>query len=225
MAKEMAREKFYSTVIAAWNEERTVGEVVRVFRSHPLCHEVIVVSDGSTDKTAEIAREAGARVIELKENLGKGEAMEIGVKEATEDVIFFSDADITGLTPEVISKMADHVLYNGCAMYIALRGRSIYWINKILHFFPLLGGERVVTKDLWYAVPKVYRTRFKIETALNYYSKKLGKKARFALFHGIRQTKKEIKYGLVKGFWQRLKMSAGVIDVSVRLYIFDRIFK
>ncbi len=220
----MARKKFYSAIIPAWNEERTIKDVIKAFQGHSFCREVIVVSDGSTDATAGIARAAGAVVIELKNNLGKGEAMNKGVEKAGSDVVFFSDADILGLNPAIISKIADPVLEGKCAMSIGIVGRSIYWMNHILHFFPLLAGQRVITRDLWYAVPKIYRTRFKIETALNYYSKKLGKTAHFALFSEIRQVKKEMKYGFFRGFWMRIGMFAEFLSVSVRLYVFDRLF-
>lgn len=219
----MAEQKVFSVVIPAWNEERTIKDVIDIFTSHPKCYEVIVVSDGSTDKTAAIAREAGARVLELAQNGGKGEAMEAGIHAAKMEVIFFSDADILGLNHNIISSIADPVLKGQYAMSIGIQGRSIYWLNKILHFFPLLGGERVILKDLWYAVPKKFRTRFKIETALNYYSRKFGRTAHFTLFPDMSQLKKETKYGILWGFWLRIKMFSEVFWVSIELYIFDRL--
>lgn len=221
----MARQKTYSAVIPAWNEERTIKEVISAFRAHPLCHEIIVVSDGSTDKTAEIARSAGATVIEFAKNSGKGEAMEAGVQAAKMNIIFFSDADILGLDSIIISNIANPVLDGKYTMSIGILGRPIYWLNRILHFFPLLGGQRVLTKELWYAVPKIYRARFQIETALNYYSKKFGKTAHFVLFPDLRQIKKELKYGMLRGFWMRIKMFSEIFIVSVRLYIFDSILE
>lgn len=221
----MARQKNFSVVIPAWNEERTIGEVVRAFRTHPLCREVIVVSDGSIDNTAKIAHTEGAQVVELKENSGKGEAMEKGVEIAHADIIFFSDADILGLNSEIISSIALPVLAGEYPMSIGITGRKMYWLNKILHFFPLLGGQRVIVKELWYAVPRMYRTRFKIETALNYYSKMFGRTAHFALFPSMRHVKKEFKYGMLRGFFMRVKMYAEIFSVSVRLYIFDTILE
>ena len=62
-----------TAIIPAYNEEGTIGKIVSVVRQIDEIKEIIVVSDGSEDNTAEVARQAGARVIELVENTGKGE--------------------------------------------------------------------------------------------------------------------------------------------------------
>lgn len=69
-------------VMPAFNEEEAVGDVVReVLSTLPGVH-CLVVNDGSTDKTSEVAREAGATVAELPVNLGVGGAMRLGFKYA-----------------------------------------------------------------------------------------------------------------------------------------------
>ena len=69
-----------SAIIAAYNEEKMLAEVLGVLTRCPLIDEVIVVSDGSTDRTVEIARGFdGVTTIALRENRGKGYAMRMGV--------------------------------------------------------------------------------------------------------------------------------------------------
>lgn len=71
-----------AVIVPAWNEEVTVGAVVKEILEHlPRCV-VLVVSDGSTDTTAEAARLAGASVLDLPVNLGVGGAMRAGYKYA-----------------------------------------------------------------------------------------------------------------------------------------------
>src|SRR5437773_1740040 len=72
-----------TAVIAAYNEEATIGDVCRALTASALIDEVIVVSDGSTDRTVEIARSFdGVRTVALRENQGKGYAMRVGVDNA-----------------------------------------------------------------------------------------------------------------------------------------------
>lgn len=69
-------------VMPAFNEEEVVGDVVReVFESLPGVH-CLVVSDGSTDQTVQVAIDAGATVLTLPFNLGVGGAMRLGFKYA-----------------------------------------------------------------------------------------------------------------------------------------------
>jgi glycosyltransferase involved in cell wall biosynthesis len=81
-------------VIPAFNEERSVGDVVRAARR--LRYDVCVVDDGSVDRTAEQAADAGAQVLRLAVNLGVGGALRCGFRWALEhgfDTIVQVDGD------------------------------------------------------------------------------------------------------------------------------------
>jgi glycosyltransferase involved in cell wall biosynthesis len=66
----------------AWNESESIGNTIReVFEFGPPC-DVLVVDDGSRDNTAQVAREAGATVLQLPFNMGVGGAMRTGFKYA-----------------------------------------------------------------------------------------------------------------------------------------------
>jgi glycosyltransferase involved in cell wall biosynthesis len=67
-------------IIPAWNEEVTLGGVVKEVQSLVPDADVLVVNDGSTDSTSRVARDAGARVLELPVNLGVGGAMRAGYR-------------------------------------------------------------------------------------------------------------------------------------------------
>lgn len=69
-------------VLPAWNEEGSLGGVLQELADGLPHVDVLVVSDGSTDRTAEIARTAGVAVLELPINLGVGGAMRAGYKYA-----------------------------------------------------------------------------------------------------------------------------------------------
>jgi glycosyltransferase involved in cell wall biosynthesis len=83
-----------AAVIPAYNEEKHIGDVVR--RTRQKLDDVLVVDDGSRDKTAERARKAGAEVIVHPQNRGKGETIKTGVRQWLErqmDFVIILDAD------------------------------------------------------------------------------------------------------------------------------------
>ncbi|SDJ20751.1 Glycosyl transferase family 2 [Actinokineospora alba] len=83
-------------VVPAWNEEAAVAETVREIYAAVPAADVLVVDDGSSDRTVECAREAGALVLELPFNLGVGGAMRAGFRYALRhnyDVAVQVDAD------------------------------------------------------------------------------------------------------------------------------------
>ena len=210
-----------SAVIPAQDERATIAGVIAALQSHPRIAEVIVVDDGSTDGTADCARAAGARLVSLPSNGGKAAAMEKGVAVARHDIIFFSDADLTGLTPEKIDLIVAPVLKGDYDMFVGIRGRKTYWTNRLLHFTPILGGERALRRTLWDQVPAAHKKNFQIEIALNYYAKLNGHHMGFTVVHGIGQVIKERKRGVLRGLWARILMIRDIVVVSAKLYILN----
>ena len=92
-------------MIPAYNEARRLPATLagwHVYLSaHPFSSEVIVADDGSRDATGEVAAAAGARVISLKPNRGKGGAVRAGVLAASGAVIAYVDADLN-IAPEYL---------------------------------------------------------------------------------------------------------------------------
>ncbi|MFW6109720.1 MAG: glycosyltransferase family 2 protein, partial [archaeon] len=80
-----------SVIIPAYFEEKTIASVVE--RCLPFVDEVLVVNDGSTDDTTMRAMKAGARVIDLGQNMGVLRAIERGLHEASGDILVTLDAD------------------------------------------------------------------------------------------------------------------------------------
>jgi glycosyltransferase involved in cell wall biosynthesis len=207
-----------TAVIPARDERPTIAGVIRPLLAHPAIDEVIVVDDGSTDGTAELARSLGVTVIALPENGGKASAMTRGVAAARNDIVFFCDADVIGLRPDVITRILLPVTTGDYAMFVGIRGRRTYWANRLLHFTPILGGERALCRALWDQVPPGYKKNFQIEIALNFFAKQNGHRMGFTVVHGLRQVIKEKKRGLWPGLWQRFAMIGDILLVSWRIY-------
>ncbi|MCG0276695.1 MAG: glycosyltransferase family 2 protein [Thermosediminibacteraceae bacterium] len=83
-----------SVVVPAFNEENNVEQVIREAMKLENLKEIIVVDDGSSDRTAEKAAAAGAMVIRHEVNMGKGKALMTGCAAAKGDIIVFLDADL-----------------------------------------------------------------------------------------------------------------------------------
>ena len=127
-----------SVVVPAYNEEDVIQHAVE--KLSELFDEVIVVSDG-VDMTGEIARNAGATVVEFLHRIGKGAAIKAGISRATGDVVGFVDADIP-FTASDISLVSDIGLHGlACAwrkdwhksFYRNVGRLSLNLLSSILH--------------------------------------------------------------------------------------------
>lgn len=91
------KEKKVSIIIPAYNEEKAIGEVLdsvkEVMNKTKWSYEIIVVDDGSSDKTPEIAQNKGVGVIQHIENKGTGVATTTGIKNAHGEIVVMVDAD------------------------------------------------------------------------------------------------------------------------------------
>jgi glycosyltransferase involved in cell wall biosynthesis len=211
--------KTVSTIIPAHNEGKTICGVIKPMLGHSLIDEIIVVDDGSTDDTAKQARSMGVKLISLPTVRGKAAAMSRGVRAARNDVVFFCDADVVGLTPEMVARIVTPVTSGEYGMYVGIRGRKTYWANRLLRVTPILGGERALTRTLWNRVPRTYKKNFQIEIALNFFAKRLGQRMGFTVVHGLSQVIKEKKRGFWLGLWQRLRMMYDIVLISWRIYV------
>ena len=91
--------KIVSVIIPALNEREPLGELLPRLREvldrrrNKIAYEIVVVDDGSTDGTGEVAEENGARVVRHAENLGNGAAVKSGMRAAKGDYLLLMDAD------------------------------------------------------------------------------------------------------------------------------------
>jgi glycosyltransferase involved in cell wall biosynthesis len=82
-----------SVVIPAFNEEETVGSLITALRGAAAWHEILVIDDGSSDRTSDRASAAGARIVRHPYNKGNGAAVKTGIRKATGQSILIIDAD------------------------------------------------------------------------------------------------------------------------------------
>lgn len=111
-----------SVIIPAKNEEGAIGNIVMRVRRELPAAEIIVVDDGSSDRTGNLAAEAGATVVRHPESLGNGAAVKSGARAASGDLFCFMDADGQH-NPEEISGMLEKLAV-GYDMVIGARNSN-----------------------------------------------------------------------------------------------------
>lgn len=213
-----------SAIIAAYNEEETIAGVIEALASSPLVDEIIVVSDGSTDRTAEIAAATeGVRIVRLPVNRGKGRAMRHGVAAATGELLFFVDGDMLNLSERHIESLVGPLLRGECEMNVGVRHRGPVrdLFHLKLHFGPVLSGIRAMTPAVFHSVPHRYMERFKIELALNYFCWKRDFRQKNTVIRGLGHVIKEHKRGVLNGLTSRWSMIREVFLLHFDLYIFQ----
>jgi glycosyltransferase involved in cell wall biosynthesis len=107
-----------SVIIPAYNEAERIEKTLCALHEIPDLEEILVVDDGSTDSTAQIADRAGATVLRLPQNRGKGHALTLGVQATRGDILLLLDADLGESATEAVKLLAP-VLNDEADMTIA----------------------------------------------------------------------------------------------------------
>lgn len=138
-----------SIVLPAYNEAGIIKKIMERLRAQYPKAEIIVVDDKSEDDTAEIAEQAGARVIRHLYNMGNGAAIKTGARHATRETIVFMDADGQHDDRD-ISRLIDKV-EEGYDLVIGARSADTHASlfrglgNKLLNLFAsVMTGHRIL---------------------------------------------------------------------------------
>ncbi|HEX7004486.1 MAG TPA: glycosyltransferase family 2 protein [Trueperaceae bacterium] len=202
-------------LIPAYNEAETIDGVVEVgLRSG--VGEVLVVDDGSTDGTGEAARRAGARVIGLQRNLGKGGAVAAGLRSIASETVLLVDADLVGLTPRHLQDLAAPVIAGEVDMTRGVFTGGRWRTTAAQRLTPQLNGQRAVRRDLLLRVPQLEATRYGIEVAITDVARREGWRCRDIPLEGVSQVMKEEKRGFIAGMAMRLRMYRDIFATMLR---------
>ncbi|MCS7057505.1 MAG: glycosyltransferase family 2 protein [Meiothermus sp.] len=192
-----------TALIPAYNEEARIGAVVAVAREAGLA--VLVVDDGSTDRTAEAARQAGAEVLRLEENQGKSAALAWGLSHIETPYLVLLDADLVGLRPEHLRHLLEPVEAGRLEMTIGLFRAGGLLTDLGNRATPHLSGQRACRTDWLRSVPNLTQQRWP-EPAITEHLARTGARWAYVQLEGASQVMKEQKRGFWKGLWLRLKM-------------------
>ncbi len=202
-------------VVPAYNEAATVGRVVRAALASG-AGSVVVVDDGSSDGTAEAAAAAGADVVRLGQNRGKGGALQAGAMAAHEDVLVLLDADLVGLRPEHVRSLAAPVLAGEVEMTRGIFTGGRFRTSLAQRVTPQLSGQRGLSREALLSVPGLGDSRYGVEVAITRHAIRCGWRFVDVPLPGVSQVMKEEKRGLLKGLGSRARMYGDIVMALLR---------
>lgn len=197
-------------LIPAFNEEKTIGNIIDILNSIPLIDEVIVVDDGSEDNTYKEAESRDAQVIKLEKNEGKGAALEVGISNIDTDIILLLDGDLIGLKDIHIYKLINPLLADEADMSIGIfkNGRGLTDLAQMVS--PKLSGQRAIKLSELKKVKSLNNQGFGVEIALNKHFKDKNRVKKVTL-KDLTHVMKEEKMGFIEGAKARSKMYLDIL--------------
>ena len=209
-----------SAIIPVFNEEKRVGKVIGTLLKSNLIDEVICINDGSFDKSLEILKGFGKKIklINFKENRGKGTAVAEGIKEASGDFLFFCDSDLINFTRDHVSRMLIPILNGKTRVVFAVPTQDK--AGKYARHVVFLAGERIYPRNaLLPHVSKLSRTKGAggSEVYLNTLFRR--KEIKIVPLIGLKKPFKGSKWSSTIALKQGLLSVIGVLQESGRIEI------
>jgi len=202
-----------TAIIPAYNEEERISTVLEAVKKSKRVDEIIVVDDGSEDKTAEVALNTGVKVIVNDKNLGKGGALCKGLRNCQSEVILFLDADLCGFETEDADHLLEPVISGDYDMTIGIFANGRLTTDLAQKVAPFLSGQRAIRRQILNDISGLEISRYGVEIALTRYVKKNNVRLKEVELVDVSHVMKEEKRGIIRGFAERLKMYRDIVKV------------
>lgn len=193
-------------VIPAYNEEERLAGILAVVTNCSSVRQIIVVDDGSQDRTADVAEAFGVRVIRLHENRGKAGAVWVGLQEVDEPIVILLDADLKGLTPQHLLDLASPIVKDRADMVVGVFRGGRVWTDLSHLIAPWVSGQRALLLERVREMPDFSDLGYGLEAALNKFAKEHGWKVIVIALHGVSHVMKEEKIGFMRAVIARSQM-------------------
>jgi len=174
-----------SVIVPAYNEEKKIAGVLKSLVNSSLIDEIIVINDGSIDKTLPIIKKFKKIIlINLKKNHGKSYAIVKGINKSKGNIIVFIDADLTNLNDSHLKKLIDPLITG--KKDFAIGYPNDLKADKL--FLPLSGQRSYWRKDLIPYLGNMSEKGYGLELYLNYIFR--NKKMKLFPLDGVKTTLK-----------------------------------
>ncbi len=201
-----------SCIIPVFNEEKTISNVVSAAVACRKINEVIVVDDGSTDRTKGILSHFNhpkLLVLTLEKNHGKTNAVCAALPHAHGDILLLLDGDLVGLTPKNLEALRQPVLsHQRTASFAFLQNAP--WIARMMGV-NAVSGQRAFPKTYAAALKKKGVQGYGLEVVLNEALLQDDVHIVCVRWPHVRHRKKEEKRGFLRGWLADTTMTWGLI--------------
>lgn len=213
-----------AVIIPAYNEGNRIKGVLDVLCQIDRLSEIVVVDDGSFDRTMEAVIQVQQcderiRILHHAKNLGKGQSVYDGLINTTAEVVITLDADLVGLKPEHIYQLIDPVVHHHKDMSIGIfRGGKFYtdfshWVT------PWLSGQRCMWRNKLYGICWKAAEGYGLETAITLAGQRQHWDTKRVIWRGVSHPPSEGHRGLLRGIMNRVKMYAQILRAWWRVTI------
>ena len=222
-----------STIVCVFNEERTIGNIVRALVESSNVDEVIVINDGSSDGTSKELKHfeqiLKLEIVEFSENRGKGYAMAEGIQRAKGNIIVFIDSDLVNFNIKHVYQLVQTLLGGNADMVIGQPTINMVFHDKLNPLKPLSGERAVFRKDVIPLVHKMRVSRFGVETLINLYFKAQDKRTKYVNLWGLVHPLKLQKHSVdksIKEYWNATNqiMKTAILNYSLIIILIRNIF-
>lgn len=200
----------FTCLIPAFNEAARLPRVLDAVLGHPLLSRVVVIDDGSTDGTGEVARVHGAELVAAPENVGKTKALLLGLRTVQTSHVVLIDADLLGLTPAAITALIAPVSEGAAYASVSLRGNAPWTWRQI--GIDYISGERAFPMEL--IADRLdeleHQRRFGFEVFLNALIVASGRPVSVVHWPEVASPAKSVKRGLWRGVRSDAAMLADI---------------
>lgn len=200
------RKRTIAAIIPTYNEALNISGVLETLSATPILDEIILVDDGSKDKTIEILqvaarRDPRIRIIQHEKNRGKGQAIFTGWAATCASILVLLDADLKNLSPRHIDALIEPVLVRRADMTLGLfRGGHLN--TDLSHWFtPFLTGQRALRAELLKHISHEAAAGYGFEVALTVAASKQNYRKRIVFMKGVWHPSSEFRTER-GGYWR-----------------------
>jgi len=205
-----------AAIIPSFNEERNISGVLEVLRASTILDEIIIVDDGSVDKTVEIAHKFAAtdprmQVIQHEQNEGKGQAIFTGWAASSAPYLLLLDADLHALTPDHILALMTPVLDHQADMTLGLFWGGHFNTDFSSWGMPFLTGQRGLRSEILKYVSREAAAGYGFEVALTIAASQQSFHKHVVPLKGVWHPPSEFHRGGLNGMIWRFRMYGQII--------------